>query len=467
MKSKCLLVGVASVCFFLGSGVYNDSFAQGWKSVRGGNNSPKLEHGAAFILLPSGKVLIFRGSSGVLFDPYKNTDNNAENISKPNIPRLCSMPVLWNGKVCFVGGREDDGKKDGQSKWNILNSTECYNPEGDSWEKYPMLEKRWYPGAISLLDGRILIMGGLTDSGDTSTCEIFDPTGTSENTNTGNMLSDSLFPSATLMKNGEVFAESKGVFQIYDPYSGELGQWSSIIPLLSLNHANFMVFSDGNVFIIGGENQRKTSKTCSIYNPSTKGLYPAASLNNPRYSAHSVWLPTGEIFIVGGESRRIKLKSCELFSDGKWWSNLPKAPFLVGHHGAAVLLTDGSVLVANDNGRMAVYEPWYFSQERPVIVNKEAEVLQRGERFQLEVKSKSPIERVCLIAVDAVTHHNNSGGNRYLLPGFSIESSTADSANLLVDLPEELPPHSSWLAFVLDENNIPSEAKILTSVGDN
>lgn len=475
MKSKHLVRSINILAFLLVLITADTVFARQtdvygkWEILRDPNtNQPirsnglnGLRPGFTATVLPNGKVFIFHnGRDCRIFDPSTNL---LCQVAPSNEYRDCSMPVLFwteRGIVYSIGGRDEN--------WNLLSSVESYNLQEDYWNgPFPMEVPRWYPSVTGLPNGTYLIMAGMTgrtiEDSIYASSEIFNPVDqTCEMA--ANMLTAGVFPSSVLAMDGRVFAELRGVFQVYDP---DLKEWNLAGCQLENKKASLIVFEDGNIAIIGGKKENQALNSCIIYNPDTGECSLMDNLNYARYSAHTLWLPTGELFVGGGEDRRKRLSSCEMFNSiARRWSKLARLPRPIGHHGAFVLLHTAEILAINERGLVMKYTPPYlFKGERPIILNDF--VVKRGQDFTVEVESKGPIGGVSIIGMSSVTHHVNSGPNRCLFPKFDILSEEPTEGVQKYELlvknkysPEILPP-GYYFVFVLDEGGVPSVAKIV------
>jgi PKD repeat protein len=139
------------------------------------------------ILLDDGKVLISGGSNGIgtlfpvntaeLYDPATNTFTPTGNM---NYPHLAQLPgKLRDGRV--VQGSSYYNTSHTSAGGRITDESEIYNPVTESWTPVaPMFKQRIDIGAQGLLDGTLLVAGGVTTSPNfpsifQPTSEVFDP----------------------------------------------------------------------------------------------------------------------------------------------------------------------------------------------------------------------------------------------------------------------------------------------------
>jgi hypothetical protein len=130
-----------------------------------------------------------------------------------------------------------------------------------------MTEARDFPGAASLPDGRVLIIGG----DQTNTAEVFNP-----NTNT--------FSAAGV----GTMTEAR-----YAPVVARL--------------------NDGRILVAGGYNGTDDTTSAEIFNPSTMSFTPVGSMSQRREAAAAALLPDGRVLVIGGYESG-SLDSTEIFN---------------------------------------------------------------------------------------------------------------------------------------------------------
>ena len=134
-------------------------------------------------------------------------------------PRIqAAVTTLADGRVLFVG----DGPPE---SWPAFGYAEIYDSStGAFLPTAPTLEDRHRPVAITMMDGRVLIAGGRSNTpGTSSTAEIYDP------------VADQFVPAADMT----------------------VGRWGAAAALLP----------DGRVLVIGGFTPDSTPSGCEIYAP--------------------------------------------------------------------------------------------------------------------------------------------------------------------------------------------------------
>ena len=284
------------------------------------------------------------------------------------VPRsFHATTLLKDGRVLAIGGIAGFGAVG-------TKSAEVYDPTKGTWRQVgDMAAQRYFPLAVTLHDGRVLIAGG-------SGLELFDPT--TETFSTAGSVLGSIF-AALLLPDGRVFLADEGGKNsaLYDPVTG-------VTALLDSMEAGVpIVLPDGRLVVIG-------SSSAWIYElkeTSLKLLF-RHDLGGTIYQRSATLLQDGTILIAGGSLNPFNgpPSSKAILYDprsgtARSTGSLPEAQMLYG----ATSLNDGSVLTSggfdvywadsNYYSSPALYDP---SSERftslPVPVTYTATQLQDG-----------------------------------------------------------------------------------------
>jgi N-acetylneuraminic acid mutarotase len=165
-------------------------------------------HGSASILLPSGMVLVAGGyndsarlASAELYDPATGTWNRTGNLPEPF--GTDTVILMANGMVLIAGGDVPRGG-------GAIGSAHAavYDPTSGTWTlTASMTTARLQPAAVLLPDGRALVSGGRVNGGPTSgtfaSAELYDPV-TATWRAIGNMTVARSGQTATLLLDGRV-----------------------------------------------------------------------------------------------------------------------------------------------------------------------------------------------------------------------------------------------------------------------
>ena len=258
------------------------------------------------------------------------------------------LAVMQDGRVLIAGGTTvpDDAT-------NALATAEIYDRSTDTVTAVSsmMSSVRWHDAAVTLLTGKVLVVGGTCAgcAGDNGTmADLFDPA-----TNTFTPTSHPLnkpryYVRAVLLPDGRVFISSANdpSIEIYDPDTDQF----TLIPHTQLHTFGFVVrLRDGRV-LLGAGDGGVTAAEVFDFDADTNG--PTAG---PMVAARSMLvaatLPSGKVAIVGGASQSAgaimdPLASIELydpatstFADAGYHLATPRT-----WH-AGTLVRDGTILI--------------------------------------------------------------------------------------------------------------------------
>jgi hypothetical protein len=125
-------------------------------------------------LLQDGRVLVVGGTNSdgdfvplaELYDPSTDRWELAGELHTPRIGHAATL--LADGRVLVVGGRVRSGSAN-----RFLRSTEVYDPASREWSAGPELVlARYHHSAITLDDGRVLVVAGYGDGGKLAPAEL-------------------------------------------------------------------------------------------------------------------------------------------------------------------------------------------------------------------------------------------------------------------------------------------------------
>ncbi len=149
--------------------------ASGTWSATGSLNESRSLHTAT--LLPSGKILVIGGqytigavnrNSAELYDPSSGTWSLVTPMSVPRAGHTATF--LVSGEVLVAGGATVGGGSGPHT------ASEIYDPQSDAWSAAAsMAIPRTRHGAALLPDGRVIVVGGLSNGARLSSTEIFTP----------------------------------------------------------------------------------------------------------------------------------------------------------------------------------------------------------------------------------------------------------------------------------------------------
>ena len=203
----------------------------------------------------------------------------------------------------------------------IGSDAERYDPAQAQWGTAGhLLHVRAGHTATLLLDGRVLIAGGITccrapaASFFTDSAEIYDPA-TNGFTATGSMHDARGLHAAALLRDGRVLitggdgndpATPPLGTEIFDPATGGFGPASDLLAPRDSHSA--VTLTDGRVLVLGGQVPPQVAgqagvgiPASEIYDPATGRWSEGPMINRAFYNATVTMLANGKVLVFGGE----------------------------------------------------------------------------------------------------------------------------------------------------------------------
>jgi hypothetical protein len=319
----------------------------------------RLLHTAARLV--DGRVLAAGGynRSVELYAPASGTwSRTADSL---NTRRATTTTVLANGRVLFAGR--------GASEWDSGVSAELYDPATGTWSATGnMVTPRLCYSASLLPDGRVLVTGGTDNEyggAVLASAEVYEPaTGTWSAT--APMASGRRNHTATVLTDGRVLViggtsasgQPHRSAEVYDPATRT---WSPVGEMgVARTAHSATLLPDGRVLVAGGGSADWESSTAAeLFNPATGSFTRIASMASPRRAHSATLLSSGRVLVAGGFHEYMGiLTSAEVYepTSGTW---LAAGPLATGrYYHSATALTNGQVLVAGgfSNGDQASAE---------------------------------------------------------------------------------------------------------------
>ncbi len=292
---------------------------------------------------------------------------SAENIKKiaklENARAAHTATRLLDGKVLILGGMQKNGV--------FFDEAELFDPQKNSFTKpkHKMTKKRVSHTATLLKDGRVLIVGGWSNrNAPERSAEIYDPK-TQKFVAVGNTKFARSGHGSTLLENGKVLIaggydgeRNLSEAELFNPKTNRFESIKKMQTARNVHSATKL--KDGKVLITGGELRRgKVISTAEIFNPETNEFTNISTkMNAIRYKHDSVLLTDGNVLIFGGSDDRDwggKLKSAEIFNPEKQTFTPTKdmnfARFKISQ--TATVLKNGKVLIAGGSEKAEFYDP--------------------------------------------------------------------------------------------------------------
>lgn len=277
-----------------------------------------MRHGHTATLLRDGRVLVVGGynlpqqwlADAEIYDPRSDTWTVVPPLFSHGVNHTATL--IQNGRVLVVGGCIGSGV--------CTEKVEIFNPIDNSWsEMTPLATDRASQTAQPLEDGRVLIAGGSgVNSGlpEYRDAVIFDPE-TNFWKSTQPMITPRHLPESVRLLDGRVLvaggivlgdasnSQMTTVTEIYEPLSN---RW---IRAADLNYPRYsfsmILLKDGRVLAIGGASRWDNSwdlttfvQEIELYDPATDTWTVVATLPRPTSNSTSILLPNGNIWVAGG-----------------------------------------------------------------------------------------------------------------------------------------------------------------------
>lgn len=227
--------------------------------------SARASHTAT--LLPSGKVLLVGGigadgATFEIFDPELRAFEASEKLLQARHGGQTAT-LLPSGAVLIAGGYAGSGSE------LLVADVEIFDPLNAAYPETakPMEAPRVHHTATRLLDGRVLVFGGLANASDTPIAELYDrATDSFKRAGQGNDADD---PASTILVNRS-------------------------------NHTATRL-STGEVLITGGTDTTTLPlRTALLYDPVADRFSAEVDMNVARVNHTATALPSGKVLIAGG-----------------------------------------------------------------------------------------------------------------------------------------------------------------------
>ena len=268
------------------------------------------------------------------------------------------------------------------------------------------------------------------------------------------------------------------------PLRGDVGllnpagwTWSSV-PQLGGDHyyGSGVLLPDGpsgssKVMLIAGD-QSAATEVLDAENLGA-GWSPRAPLPQTRRNANSVLTPDGAIITIGGNAldnfTTPRFDALRYDPAANTWTSLAAQAESRGYHSTALLLPDGRIVSAGDDGpsggggqsdEIEVFSPPYlFKGARPVIGSAPDQVAY-GATFAVGTLD-TDIASAVLVAPGAVTHSNDM--HQRLIP-LTMTPSTG-GLTLTAPATAAIAPPGYYMLFLVNAQGVPSVAKFVKLPG--
>ena len=437
---------------------------------------------------------------------------------KPANIYCAGQAFLASGELLVAGGTLG---RDAENKPYGLNKVYTFDPFSETWTEQPEMEHgRWYPTNVQLPDGRQAIMSGSNELGASAeffneTIEVFTPAANRGGQGTLTTLVDAngapaqrgtagqpptggLYPHMFAMPSGKTLVA--GPYQadswyLHPPGSGNLLEWSEAPDVNWRRRYATGVLAppppgdttpSTRAMLLGGyggtddpETDRKSLRTIEYLDesePDPDWRYEP-DMQVARSNQNAVLLPDGSMVQIGGGVGADSYDTVPEHRNVELWEPVTRQWRLGAaqqearaYHSTAVLLPDGRVVSAGDDGNSGdvpaldtaeVYSPPYlFRGPRPTI-SSAPDTVELSDAFHVATPD-GDIASAALIAPGATTHANDMH-QRYVPLAVTQE---AGGVRLTPPSDANAAPPGYYMLFVVDEEGVPSIAEFVQLIPD-
>lgn len=190
------------------------------------------------------------------------------------------------------------------SVWHPVASLYIYHPASDTWVEGPPMPTARGALAVAELEGRIIAVGGYTDSSNTNAVELYDPAHATWQTLPS--LPTARDHLAAVTWNGRVYAiggrldrdysQNLGTVEVYD---SRKATWVKTADLPTARSGITAAVVDDAIYVLGGEGPSGTFAANEAYHPNTGRWRTMAPMPTSRHGLGSAVVGR-EIFVVAG-----------------------------------------------------------------------------------------------------------------------------------------------------------------------
>jgi hypothetical protein len=415
------------------------------------------------------------------------------NDGTTNANLFCSgHAFLPDGRLLVAGGHLADS--------HGLNQATIYDPAADTWTPTAVMnDGRWYPTAIALASGNVLVLSG----------SYLDPTQNQVVNNLipqiwsdGNFTSTAsmgaafdLFPRMHVASTGIVYLTS--LVQGWSLNTSGEGTWTPLPDVVNpsglCDYAPSVLYDVDKVLFAGGGNPPTANAETIDLSQAQLAWAATNPMNFPRRQHNGTILPDGTVLVTGGTRGGGAPGTAEAFNDldpGQpvhiaelWdpktgqWTMLAAENTDRCYHSTAVLLPDGTVLSAGGGEFILnegtpqqvanipqdthydaqVFSPPYLFKGPPPQITSAPDSVNYGDTFEIGTAQPEQIATISLIRLSSVTHSFNAGQRINFLPsqiaGGTLTATAPPNANVC--------PPGHYMLFIVNLQGVPSVATII------
>jgi hypothetical protein len=465
-------------------------------------------------LLWNGKILIIAGSgncppyyavcpSGPPYGPGNESgaelyDPVAGTITPYTVPwdMFCNaMVVLPDGRPFIMGGTESYGPIS-DPEFTGFSVTATYDPATGIFSgQQAMAHGRWYPMAIVLGNGQVMVLSGAIWGQDNhnqtlvgttnTTVELYTVgSGWSQEYPVPTTWTPPLYPRLTVLPSGKVFYSApEPTSALFDPsdqtwtldvattvYGASRGYGSAVLlPLTPANNYDPKVMILGGTGVSGSGNPSTDTTEIIDLGAPVLAWQSGPNMSEPRIEMNATILPNGKVLALGGSTNDEDTTTASLNADlydpvANTISSAGTNAYAHLYHSTSLLLPDATVWLAGGNPEQGTYEPhmeiyqpaYLFNSDgtlatRPTITSAPASI-GYGAQFTVQTPDAASISSVVLMRNGSVTHAFNLDQR---MVGLSF---TAGTGSLTVTAPSSgnIAPPGYYMLFLLNSAGVPS-----------
>jgi hypothetical protein len=300
-----------------------------------GKQDIKIVSGSTTATLKGG----FTYQAGSLMQPWQQKPMGTVRGEFP------AVAVLQDGRVLVAGGTTvPDSATDSLDSavvfTRVVGGTDKVDPVPNT-----MSLKRWRSVAVTLLDGRVLVVGN--GVGDGTVADLYDPKANAFAPAKGKLAVARDVPRAVLLPDGRVLVVSSNdpSAEVFDPTTET---FTTIAHTATYVYGFLVRLRDGRVLLGGGD---AGNSSAELFDPDTNTFGPTGSLVQGRSMLTAHTLPDGRVFVIGGASQSAgavqnPLASIEAYDPvAGTFSTLPYQLSRGRCWHASALVRDGTILV--------------------------------------------------------------------------------------------------------------------------
>ena len=226
-----------------------------------------------------------------------------------------------------------------------------YSLQSTSWVTVGKMNyPRYNSSSVVLNDGKILIIGGYTNTGPTNTVEIFNPVDntftltTSMNTKRYSHMAIKLLDGRVLVTGGSDGNSNLSSCEIYNPVNQT---WTSVADTNQQSaNSTLILLNDGKIIRVSGSSGGWGTNQNEIYDPDLNTWnYTGDSIENHCSPHGAAKLNNGNIIAAGGYNFNSKVEV--YISTAGFWMNVGDLPQPV--HGVGIGVIDDKAIIAGGN----------------------------------------------------------------------------------------------------------------------